>query len=130
MSFLSAVGKDFKAVFSWLGSAKGQAVITSAEGLAVGAATVLGEGAPVQAAINLVNSWLEKIITTESIAAAAAQQTGSGTQKAAAVLASIGPELTQYFPATTAAQATIINNALVTVLNTLGSAATPPPPAA
>jgi len=126
MSFLSTIGKDFKAVFSWLGSAKGQAVVTSVEGLGETAAAALGAGAIVQEGINLVNSWLNKIIVTETIAASAAQQTGSGDQKAAAVLAAIGPELDQYFPSTTAAQATIINNALVLVLNTLGAATTPP----
>lgn len=125
MSFLSTIGKDFKAVFSWLGSAKGQAVVTSVEGLGEAEATALGEGAVVQAGIDLINSWLNKIITTETVAAAAAQQTGSGAQKSAAVLAAIGPELNQYFPGTTAAQAQTINTALVTVLNTLGSVAAP-----
>jgi hypothetical protein len=121
MSFLSTIGKDFKAVFSWLGSSSGQAVVAACEGLVEGVATVVGVGAPVQSGINLINSWLKKIITTETIAAAAAQQTGSGTQKAAAVLTAIGPELNMYFPGTTTAQATIINNALVIVLNTLGA---------
>lgn len=132
MSFLSTVGKDFKSVFSWLGSSKGQAVVAAGEGLAEGVATVAGVGAPVQAGITLINSWLNKIITTETLAAAAEQQTGSGTQKAAAVLTAIGPELNQYFPGTTAAQASIINTALVTVLNTLGTpaAATATPAAA
>ena len=130
MSFLSAVGKDFKAVFSWLGSSKGQAVTGAVEGLAETAATALGAGAVVQAGINLINSWISKIVTTETLASAAGQQTGSGTQKAAAVLAAIGPELSQYFPATTAAQAQTINNALVLVLNTLGEATAPTPPPA
>lgn len=121
MSFLSAVAKDFKAVFGWLGSSNGQAVVAAGEGLAEGVATVAGVGAPVAAGINLINSWMKKILTTESIAAAAAQQTGSGTQKAAAVLTAIGPELALYFPGTTAAQAATINTALVLVLNTLGS---------
>jgi hypothetical protein len=127
MSFLATVGKDFKAVFSWLGSSKGQAVVAAGEGVVETVATVAGVGAPVQGAINLINSWLGKIITTETIAAAAGQQTGSGTTKAAAVLASITPELNEYFPGTSAADATIINNALVTILNTLG---TPAPAAA
>lgn len=121
MSFLGTIGKDFKAVFSWLGSSTGQAVVTAGEGLAESIATVAGIGAPVQAGIDLINSWMKKIITTETIAAAAAQQDGSGTQKAAAVLAAIGQELNQYFPGTTAAQAATINTALVTVLNTLGA---------
>jgi len=124
MSFLSVIGKDAKALFGWLGSSKGQAVVTAGEGLAVDVATVAGVGAPVQAAINLINSWMAKIMTTETVAAAAGQQTGSGAQKAAAVLASIGPELNQYFPATTVANATIINNALVTILNALGEPTT------
>jgi len=127
MSFLSTVGKDFKAVFAWLGSSKGQATITAVEGLGESAATILGDGVVVQAAINVVNSWLNKIITTETVAAAASQQTGTGAQKAAAVLAAIGPELSQYFPGTTAAEAQTINTALVTVLNTLGAVATVAP---
>lgn len=114
MSFLSTVGKDFKAVFSWLGSPKGQAVV------AAGSALAEGLGVPA-AAVNLADSWLEKIITTETLAAAAGAQTGSGTQKAAAVLNAIEPQVVAAFPSTNLKAA---NDALVAFLNALGAPAT------
>ena len=41
MSFLATVGKDFKAVFAWLGGSAGKAVVTTVEGVAEGVATCL-----------------------------------------------------------------------------------------
>src|SRR5579875_1862743 len=39
MSFLSTIGKDFKAVFAWLGSSTGQTTIAAGEGVAESVAT-------------------------------------------------------------------------------------------
>lgn len=118
MSFLSTIGKDFKAVFSWLGSPKGQAVIQT------GGAVAEALGAPV-AIVNLAESWIEKVITTETIAAAAGAQTGSGTQKAAAVMTAMQPQIAQYFPTATATQIASANTAIVAFLNAFDSPATP-----
>jgi hypothetical protein len=125
MSFLATIGKDFKAVFAWLGSSQGQAVVTAGENVAVTVATAAGVGAPVIAGINLINSWMSEAIKTEALAAAAGAQTGSGAQKSAAVLATMIPELTAYLQnkgyttANVTATATTINNAIVGLLNTL-----------
>jgi hypothetical protein len=132
MSFLSAVGKDAKAFFSWFGSAKGQAIVKTGEGLVQAAANVAGIGQPVQAGLNLVNTWMGEILQTEVIATAAAQQNGSGEQKAAAVVAAMTPQLMSFLQGqnitseAATAKAKTISDALVLVLNTLGTdAATP-----
>jgi hypothetical protein len=119
--WLSTFGKDFKAVFTWLSSSKGQTVIAAGEAIV--------EGAVPSAAIviNLVNSWMAKIISTETLAAAAASQNGTGAQKAAMVLQAMAPEIGKYFPTANATQIATINTALVTILNTLGAPATPTP---
>lgn len=133
MSFLATVGKDFKAVFSWLGSTKGQAVVAGAEGVAESVATAVGVGAPVQAGINLFNNWLAEIVKAESLAAAADEQTGSGATKAAVVLSTMVPQLTAFLQdqglatANVATDAQIINTALVTALNAIGAAPPLPP---
>lgn len=127
VSFLSAIGKIPKAVFGWLESSKGQATVTAVETGAIGIATAFGEGAPVTAGINLINTWLGEIIKTETLAAAAGAQDGSGATKAAAVLSSMVPQLTVflqsqgYTSAQVTAQANTINTGLVTVLNALGA---------
>lgn len=117
MSFLSTIGKDIKGVFAWLGSPKGQTVIHTAEAVVVAVDPALAS------IVNIVDSWITKIITTEALAAAAGQQDGSGAQKAAAVLNAIQPEITKYFPAATSDQLTAANTALVAFLNALGTPA-------
>lgn len=129
MSWLSAFGKDIKKVFSFIASPKVQTVIKAGEGVVedlIPSATAI---------INLANSWMTKVITTESIAAAAGSQTGSGTQKAAAVLAAMQPEIAQYFPAATTVEIQNANTAIVAFLNafstvTTSSAPFPAPPPA
>lgn len=124
MSFLSTFGNDFKAVFAWIGSTKGQAVITTGEKLA----EQIDPGAtPV---INLANSWMTQILTTQALAAAAEAQPGTGAQKAAAVIAAISPQVVSLFPAMNSAQITAANNSLVAFLDALGVATAPVPTAA
>lgn len=127
-SFLSKIGTAFKDVFAFLGSPKGQAVVAATEGVAETVATAVGAGVPVQGALALINSWGSEIIKTEALAAAAGQQTGSGLQKAAAVLTAITPQATAFAasqgaPAPTLAALTTINTSLVTAFNTLTAAA-------
>jgi hypothetical protein len=131
MSFLSAIGKDFKAVFAWLGSAKGQAIVATTEGAAVAIATPFGLGPAIAGAETLFNSWLAEVVKTETLAAAADQQTGSGVQKAAAVIAAMTPQAITFaqhngLAAPTAESLQTINTSVVAVLNALGAPANAP----
>lgn len=127
MSFLSTVGKDFKAVFAWLGSPKGQAVVQTGEVVVEDVATAFGFGNVVQGGINLLNKWAGEAIKVETLAAAAGQQTGSGATKSSAVLSVMVPELAAYLQAQgitssdVTSQANAINTALINLLNTLAS---------
>ena len=121
-SFLSSVGHDFVKVFSWLGSPKGQAVIGTVEAVTVAIDPAL---AGIEA---LVNTGLKSVISIESVAAAAGQQTGTGAQKSAAVVASIAPQVENFLksigianPAAADVQkyATSISDALVAILNSI-----------
>lgn len=111
MSFLSTIGKDIKAVFKWLASPQGTAVIST------GAAVVTAIDPGLAGIVNLATSWIQKVITTESLAVAAGSQTGSGVDKAAAVINAMQSQIAVYFPAATAAQITNANNAIVAFLN-------------
>ena len=51
MSWLATFGKDFKAVFAWIGTPKGQGAVGLAEAVA---ATAYPGATPV---LNLVNAW-------------------------------------------------------------------------
>jgi hypothetical protein len=120
MSFLSTIGKDIKSVFSWLGSPKGQAVIQTA------GAVVATIDPALTGIVSLTESWITKVISTEALAAAAGEQTGSGATKAAAVLNAMQPEISKYFPAATSAELQNANTALVAFLNALGTPASTP----
>lgn len=111
MSFLSTIGKDIKGVFSWLGSAKGQAVVQEA-GQVVSAIDPALSGI-----VTLAEGWITKAIAYEALAVAAGSTPGSDTQKAAAVISEMGPVVAQYFPAATAAQLNNANTAIVAFLN-------------
>ena len=118
MRFLSAIATDFKRVFAWVGSPKGQAVITGVEGV------ILSVDPALSGIFSLANSWMNKVLTTESLAAAAGQQNGSGTQKASAVLVAMGPEISKYFPTATAAEISNANNAIVAFLQAFNTVPT------
>ena len=124
MSFLSTVGKDFKAVFTWLGSAKGQAVVGAVE---AGAEIAVPAITP---AITLVNSWMTEVIKVETLANAATSSTGTGTQKAAAALSTMTPQVLAWASANgyavpNSTQISAINTAVVNVLNLLGATEAP-----
>jgi hypothetical protein len=88
-TFLSKIGKKAEVVFEWLGSPKGQAVVTGTETAAVVVAGAFGGpalGAAVQGIEGLVNAGLKNAITVENVAASASQQSGTGAQKSAAVV--------------------------------------------
>lgn len=124
MSFLSAIGSDIKKVFTWLGSPKGQAVITAGEGLVE---DVFPQATGV---INLANSWLTEIIKEEALAAGAASQTGSGAVKAASVIATVTPSVLAFatankLPTPTAAQLQVASNGLVAFLNAFSAPVAP-----
>lgn len=125
MSFLSAVGKSFKAVFGWLGSSSGQKTLTAAESAAVVVGTAVGAGPLISAGVTLINSWINEAIKVEALASAAGQQTGSGAQKAAAVLSTMTPQLISFLKSQGLSsdqveqKANAINTAVVGILNTL-----------
>lgn len=140
-SFLSAFGADFVKVFSFLGSAQGQAVVTGVETTAAVIATSVNPaaGAAVSAVEALVNAALKQVIAVESVAAAAGQQAGTGAQKAAAVITSITPQVgvtlaAAGVPSPTAEQiqsvATAVNNSVVAILNSIPAPVVAAAPAA
>ncbi len=117
-SFLSTIATDAKKVFSWIGSPTGQAVIGAGENLAVAIDPALSGLVP------LVNQWITNIVETETVAAAAASQSGTGIQKAAAVLANVTPVVLAYakqagLSTPTATEIANANTALVAFLNAL-----------
>lgn len=95
MSFLSTLGKDFKAVFAYLGSSKGQATIATVEGASVAITTAINPaaGAALAGIEALINGGLKQVISAEALAAAAEQQTGSGAQKAVAASVALAPQV-------------------------------------
>jgi hypothetical protein len=117
LTLLQKIGTGFKDVFSFLGSAKGQAIVTAAEGVVE---TIEPGSAGL---INLANSWLTEIIKSETLAAAAGEATGSGSQKAAMVLSAVTPQVTSFLlangitSAPTAAELNAANAALVAFAN-------------
>lgn len=93
-SFLSAVGHGFVDVFKWLGSTQGQTTVTTVEGAAVAVGTAInpGIGASIAGVEGLVNLALKQILSMEASAAAVGAQSGTGAQKAAAVIATLSPQ--------------------------------------
>lgn len=131
-SFLSAVGHDFAKVFAWLGSTQGQATIAGVETTATAVATAINpaDGLAVAGIEALINAALKQIISVETVATAAGQQSGTGTQKAAAVISAITPQIGPLLESLgvsnpTAAQiqavAESVNAGLVGVLNAIPS---------
>jgi hypothetical protein len=128
MSFLSTFGKDFKAVFSWLGSPKGQATIATVEGASVAITTAVNPdaGAALAGIEALVNAGLKQVVNSEALAAAAEQQTGTGAQKAAAAAVALAPQVEAVLvslgvkaPAATQIQSisTVIASSMANIMN-------------
>lgn len=136
MSFLSAFGKDFKAVFAFLGSPKGQTEITAVE---TGATAIVSSinpaaGLALTGIEALINGALKQVVTAEAIAAAAEQQTGTGVQKAAAAAAGLAPQVSSVLvslgvkaPEATQVQsiATVVATSLANIVNAFPAPATP-----
>lgn len=129
-SFLSAVGHDFIAVFKWLGSAQGQQTIASGEAIATTVVTAVnpGVGAALAGIEAIVNAALKQVLSMEASAAAVAAQSGTGAQKAAAVIATLTPQAeallkSMNVSAPTAEQvqslASAISNGVVGILNAI-----------
>lgn len=117
-SVLETLGGDVKSVFAWIGSPKGQAVITAGEG----AVETFEPG--LTGLINLANSGLAEIVKVEAIAAGAATQNGTGAQKLTAVVAATTPAVLSYaeangLPVPTATQIQTAVNGLVAFANAL-----------
>ncbi len=134
---LDTIGNDAKKVFAFLGSSAGQTDIKVVEGAVDSGVAVFDPALaiPLQSAQNLLNNWMGEIFKVQALAAAAGAASGSSVQKAAGALTSITPQLTAwlqangYSTANVTDEANVINAALVTVLNKLGSAGPAVPPA-
>lgn len=129
-SFLSAVGNDFKKVFTWLGSAQGEATIAGVETATTTVVSAINPaiGAGLGGVEALINAGLKQVISIETVAAAAGAQAGSGAQKSAAVISSITPSVASFLQsigvaAPTAAEvqalSTTLSNSIVTILNAI-----------
>jgi hypothetical protein len=93
-SVLSTIGADAKKVFTWVGSAKGQSVITAGEAVVESVADGVDPGL---AAINpLIANWTQEIFKVEALSAAAGSQSGTGVQKAAAVTSVLTPAIVAF----------------------------------
>lgn len=115
-SVLATIGKDAVKIFDWVGSPSGQNLIKDGE------AVVEVVYPPATAIINIANTFLTEAIKAEALAAAAGQQNGSGTQKAAAVLNAATPQVIAFaqqygLPTPTATQLNAANDAIVAFLN-------------
>ena len=128
MSFLQKLGIGIKDVFSWLASPKGTAVVGAVEG------TVEAINPALTGLINIVNNWVTKAVTVESIAEAAGQNSGTGAQKAAILINDLTPTILADakqagLPAPDAATIALVNTSIVNILNLLTGAKTTATPA-
>ncbi len=120
-SVLDKIGADAKDVFAFLTSGKGQAIVAAGE--AVVETVVPGT----TGFVTLANTWLTEIVKSETLAAAAGEQQGTGTQKASLVLSAVTPQALQFaqangLPAPTAAKLVEANTALVAFANAFTAA--------
>lgn len=119
ISVLDTIGKDAKKVFSFLGSAKGQAIVAAGESV-VESVDPLTSGF-----FTLANNWLAEILKTQALATAAAASAGADTQKAAIALSTITPQVLAWaqqngLSTPTADTLATANAALVTFFNAFG----------
>ena len=126
MSWLSVLGNDVKKVFGWLGSPKGQAILSAGEGLV----EIADPG--LTGVINITNTWLQEIFKAQALGVAAAAGATGGVQKAAMVLNSVTPQVLAFaeankLPVPTGAKLQEANDALVAFLNALDDTTVPVP---
>ena len=123
MSWLGTLGNDVKKVFGWLGSPRGQAVLSTGEGFVEAVDPAL------DGVVNLTNTWLQEIFKAQALATAAAANATGGVQKSAMVLNTVAPQViafatAQGLPIPTGVELQNANNALVAFLNALGAGST------
>lgn len=138
-TFLSKLGQDlkigFREVFGWLGSSQGKAAITSAEVAAevIGGAVNPALAPTIAGVSSLVNAGIASAVNAEALAAAAGQQAGTGTQKAAAVTAVLSSQAGSFLKsvgvsdatdAEVQSLATVIGTASANILNAIPARAT------
>ena len=132
-SFLSAVGHDFLNVFKWLGSSQGQATVAGVETVTATVAMAINPavGATITGVEAIINAALKQILSMEASAAAVGAQSGTGAQKASAVIASLTPQtaallqsmgISNATSAEVATLATAISNGLTGILNAIPAA--------
>jgi len=120
MSFLSAIGKDFEKVFSFLGSQKGQNIIATGEAVATAIDPALS------GVFSIANNWLTEIIKLQALGSAAGDTPGSDTVKSAAVISTLTPQILAWaaankMPVPDSAQIQTANDALVAFLDAFGA---------
>ena len=123
MSWLGTLGNDVKKVFGWLGSPRGQAVLSTGEGFVEAVDPAL------DGVVNLTNTWLQEIFKAQALATAASANATGGVQKSAMVLNTVAPQViafatAQGLPIPTGVELQNANNALVAFLNALGAGST------
>lgn len=121
MNFLKAIAKPFTSIFHFLASPRGKALV------ATGEAVVESIDPALTPIITIANSWMDKVLATEQLAVTAGTQPGSGTDKAALVMAAMAPEIAKYFPAATAAEISNANDAIVAFLQAFSVPNAPSP---
>jgi hypothetical protein len=142
-TFLSKIGKDIKGVFAWVGSPQGKAVVAGAE---TATSIIVGAVNPalvpaVNGVEGLVNAGLQNAISVEALSAAAAAQSGTGAQKAAAVTNAIASDAGSFLKSIGVSDATdaevqtlasVVGTASANILNAIPAraVATPAAPAA
>lgn len=135
-NFMGHIGHAFKDVFAFLGSKQGQQTIAAVEGATNLVATAVNPaaGAALVGIESLINAALPQAVQIETLAVAAGQATGTGTQKAAAVTAALTPQIASFLKtigisSPTADQVQSIGSALSTavvgVLNAIPAPAAP-----
>lgn len=123
VGFLKHFGSDAKKVLGWLASPKNQNIIRT--GVIVGE-SVINSAEPALAGLApIVNGWMEEIFKAEALGQAAGAGADTNTQKAAAVLSSVTPQVIAFATANklsipTGDKLQAANDALVAFLNALG----------
>ena len=121
MSFLTglkAFGKDIVKVLAWPASPTGQKVVGVVEGVVE---TAFPASMPIVA---LFNSWAQKAYTIEAVAVAASQTSGTGAQRAGAVMNAVVTDVLSYaaqegVSPRTVAQIQAANDAVVAFINAM-----------
>lgn len=124
---LKVFGQDIVKLFAWMSSPQGKQIVSTGEAVVE---AVVPISIPI---IDLVNAWIQKAFTVESLAVTANQNSDNGAQKAAMVIAAVTPQVLTYAQQSglsprTAAQIQAANDAAVAFINAMTDPVTTLPP--